>query len=35
VSDKNAVALSGSDEVPEKHRALAEDYFRSLGRPPR
>jgi hypothetical protein len=33
VSDENAIALSGSDEVPEKYRSLAENYFRSLGRP--
>jgi hypothetical protein len=34
VSDE-AIALSGSDEVPEKYRSLAENYFRSLGRPSR
>jgi hypothetical protein len=35
VNDKNVVALSGADEVPDKYRPLAEEYFRSLGRPPR
>ena len=32
VDERNAVALSGADEVPEEHKPLVEEYFRSLAR---
>jgi hypothetical protein len=34
-ADKNASALTGSDEVPEEFRKLVEQYYRSLARSPR
>ena len=34
-ADKNAIALTGSDEVPEEFRKLVEQYYRSLARSPR
>jgi conjugal transfer/entry exclusion protein len=34
-AEENAVALSGSDEVPESHKTLVEEYYRSLARAPR
>jgi len=34
-ADQNAVALSGSDEIPEGQKPLVEDYYRSLARAPR
>ena len=34
-ADKNASALTGSDEVPEEVRKLVEQYDRSLARSPR
>jgi len=34
-AEENAVALSGSDEVPEAHKPLVEEYYRSLARAPR
>ena len=30
-AEENAVALSGSDEVPEGQNKLVSEYFRSLG----
>jgi hypothetical protein len=35
LGDENAVALSGADEVPEAHKPLVEEYFRTLARSPR
>jgi hypothetical protein len=35
VSDERAVALSGADEIPDEHKPLVEEYFRSLARPRR
>jgi hypothetical protein len=35
VSDQNAIALSGADEVPKGHETLVDNYFRSLSRPSR
>jgi hypothetical protein len=34
-ADKNAIALTGSDEVPEEFRKLVEQYYRSLAKSPR
>jgi hypothetical protein len=34
-ADKNAMALTGSDEVPEEFRKLVEQYYRSLAKSPR
>ena len=34
-ADAGAIALSQTDEVPEEHRELVEEYYRSLGRTPR
>ena len=34
-ADKNASALTGSDEVPEEFRKLVEQYYRSLAKSPR
>ena len=34
-ADKNASALTGSDEAPEEFRKLVEQYYRSLARSPR
>jgi hypothetical protein len=34
-ADKNAAALTGSDEVPEEFRKLVEQYYRSLAKSPR
>jgi hypothetical protein len=34
-ADKNAIALTGSDEVPEQFRKLVEQYYRSLAKSPR
>jgi hypothetical protein len=34
-ADKNASALTGSEEVPEEFRKLVEQYYRSLARSPR
>jgi hypothetical protein len=34
-ADKNASALTGSDEVPEQFRKLVEQYYRSLAKSPR
>ncbi len=34
-ADGAAVALSGSDEVPEAYRKLVEEYTRSLAKSPR
>ena len=32
---ENAIALTGSDEVPEEFRKLVQEYYRSLARTPR
>ena len=34
-ADQNAVALSGSDEIPEGQKPVVEEYYRSLARAPR
>ena len=33
-AEENAVALSGSDEVPESHKALIEEYYTRLSKAP-